>query len=165
MSLFSVWWGQAQEGNADHSTWGYSAVLAPDMPYSWMVRLFWRRKTLNSTGMGFELRLMPEMQQQKTSAVPLNLWKLPNALKLFMHVRVLSECNPNCFRLAETGSFSSFTVCFMKIALPCIRAASSSLLHRDAKQKCSLFVNWSYWLMVSLCSHNFFGVEKEYYSN
>lgn len=58
LALPLVCWGRAQEGSTDPGVWRDHVV-----PTSGWSGYFWRKKTLNSTGRGFELRLMPEMLQ------------------------------------------------------------------------------------------------------
>lgn len=106
----SLWLvSQAQERSSDHPLWEYPLCPPLDMPCSCMIRLFLEEKDFEFSrdAIWTEINAWDAAAEQ-TSAVSLNLWKVPNALKLFIHLRVLNECNPNCFRLAETGSFSSF---------------------------------------------------------
>lgn len=95
-------------------------LLCPplDVPCSCMIRLFLEEKDFefNRDAIWTEINAW-DAAPEETSAVSLNLWKVPNALKLFIHLRVLSKCNPNCFRLAEAGSFSSFPVYLKKTCL------------------------------------------------
>lgn len=86
-----------------------------DMPCICMIRLFLEEKDFefNRDAIWTEINAR-DAAAEETSAVSLNLWKVPNALKLFIHLRVLSKCNPNCFRLAEAGSFTSFPVYLKK---------------------------------------------------
>lgn len=109
---------QAQERNSDHYMCDTPLCPPLDVPCSCMIRLFLEEKDFefNRDAIWTEINAW-DAAPEEISAVSLNLWKVPNALKLFIHLRVLSKCNPNCFRLAEAGSFSSFPVYLKKNCL------------------------------------------------
>lgn len=111
----SVWWSKLRKETLI-TPCGNTLLCPPlDMPCTCMIRLFLEEKDFefNRDVIWTEINAW-DAAAGETSAVSLNLWKVPNALKLFIHLRVLSKCNPNCFRLAEAGSFSSFPVYLKK---------------------------------------------------
>lgn len=111
----SVWWAKLRKETL--ITLCRNTLLCPplDMPCSCMIRLFLEEKDFefNRDAIWTEINAW-DAAAEETSAASLNLQKVPNALKLFIHLRVLSKCNPNCFRLAEAGYFSSFPVSLKK---------------------------------------------------
>lgn len=71
--IISVWWAKLRK-----KLWS-PYVGIPHCAHPWTCPVsvwsgyFWRRKILNSTGMQFELRLMPEMLQQKRHQLCLSI--------------------------------------------------------------------------------------------